>query len=192
MKNLYSSINELKIGKITTAQKALFDGLIQLWKREPIYKISVKELTQVSNIARSTFYVYYQNIDELIEDVENYHIFQLIHLNEHLRDPEIKSEEYLLYYQETIDYVQKHKNLFYAFLIANINNRFIRKWKDAIKYHLLEREYRLHNTNNCHLILEMVASEVIAAYTFWLTNPYEVDLNSLDKVVSQTLKSIEF
>lgn len=191
MRNPYSSINELKAGKITAAQEALFDGIIQLWKRKPIYKISVKELIQVSNIARSTFYVYYQNIDELVEDVENYHIFNLISLNQYLMNPEIKSEVYLIYYQETIDYVQKHKNLFYAFLIANINNRFIRKWKDAIKYHLLEREYPLRNNNNCHLILEMVASEVIAAYTFWLTNPYEVNLNSLDKVVSQTLKSIE-
>lgn len=192
MRNPYSSINELKVGKITDAQYALFDGLIQLWRRKPIYKISVKELIQVSNVARSTFYVYYQNIDELIEDVENYYIIQLTHLNEHLMDQKINSEEYLSYYQDTIDYVQEHKDIFYAFLIANVNNRFIKKWKDAIKYHLFEREYGLYNTHNCSLILEIVAAQVIAAYTFYLTNPDEVNLKSLDKVVSQTLKSIEF
>ena len=32
MKNTYSSINELKMGKITDAQGSLFRGLIQLWK----------------------------------------------------------------------------------------------------------------------------------------------------------------
>ena len=62
MENPYKSINELKTGKITTAQKVLFDGLIKLWTKKPIYKISVKELTEISNVARSTFYVYYKNI----------------------------------------------------------------------------------------------------------------------------------
>ncbi|BCN31910.1 hypothetical protein [Anaeromicropila herbilytica] len=192
MKNPYLEITEIKVGKITEAQTALYDGLILLWKTKPAYKISVRELIQVSHVARSTFYVYYQNIDELTEEVENYHILQLLHLNQHLMNPEIKAEGYLQYYQDTINYVEKHKSLFYAFLVSNLNNRFVQKWKSAIKYHLLEREYRFHNKNNYQLVLEMAASEVIAAYTFWLSNPYEVDLNSLDKVVTQTLKLIEF
>lgn len=192
MENPYSGITEIKVGKITEAQIALFDGLILLWKTKPAYKISVRELIQVSHIARSTFYVYYQNIDELTEEVENYHILQLLHLNQHLMNPEIKAEGYLQYYQETINYVEKHKNLFYAFLVVNLNNRFVQKWKSAIKYHLLERKYGFHYKNNYQLVLEMAASEVIAAYTFWLSNPYEVDLDSLDKVVTQTLKLIEF
>lgn len=191
MKNPYSAVTELKGGKITEAQNALFSGLVQLWKTKPEYKITVKELVQVSHTARSTFYVYYENLDELAEDVENYHILQIMHLNEHLMNPEIRSESYSIYYKETIDYIDKNKNLFYAFLIANVNNRFIQKWKDAIKYHLLEREPRLYNTNNYRLILEMAAAQVIAAYTFWLTNPYEVDVDSLDSIVTQTLKSIE-
>ena len=95
MENPYKSINELKTGKITTAQKVLFDGLIKLWKTKPIYKISVKELTEVSNVARSTFYVYYKNINELIEDIENYHISQMMHLNEELMNTDIKSDVYL-------------------------------------------------------------------------------------------------
>ena len=114
MENPYKSINELKTGKITTAQKVLFDGLIKLWKTKPIYKISVKELTEVSNVARSTFYVYYKNIDELIEDIENYHLSKMMHLNEELMNTEIKSDVYLSYYQETINYVKKNKDVFYA------------------------------------------------------------------------------
>lgn len=191
MENPYKSINELKTGKITTAQKVLFDGLIKLWKTKPIYKISVKELTEVSNVARSTFYVYYKNINELIEDIENYHISQMMHLNEELMNTDIKSDVYLSYYQETINYVKKNKDVFYAFLIANINNRFIQKWKDGMKYHLLEREYRLYNADNYNLILEMVASQVISGYTFWLTNPNDVNINGLAKIVSQTLRLIE-
>ena len=60
-----------------------------------------------------------------------------------------------------------------------------------MKYHLLEREYRLYNADNCNLILEMVASQVISGYTFWLTNPNDVNINGLAKIVSQTLRLIE-
>lgn len=192
IKNLYASINEIKTNKITDAQNSLFRGLIKLWKKKSKYKINVKELSEISHIARSTFYVYYQNIDELIEDLENYHILKLIELNKTLMNSEVNVEEYLLYYQETIEYVEINKELFYAFLIANVNNNFIKKWKDAIKYHLLERESSLRDNKNCHLVLEMVASQVIAAYSFWLENPNEVDIDSLDKIVIQTIKLIEF
>lgn len=41
---------------------------------------------------------------------------------------------------------------------------------------------------NCHLIFEIIESQVIAVYTFLLTHPYEVDV---DNIVTQTLKSIE-
>ena len=191
MQNPYLSITNLKFNKMTDAQKSLSKGLIRLCNKKPVYKISVKELIQESNVARSTFYIYYQNIDELLEDIENYHIFKLINLNKYVMNPEIKSEEYVQYYKATIDYVKNHRDIFYVFLITNINNRFIKKWKDGIKYHLLERKNHLYNTENCNLILEMVASQIIAAYTFWLTNPDEVNPNSLDKIVSQTLKSIE-
>ena len=49
----------------------------------------------------------------------------------------------------------------------------------------------LYNADNYNLILEMVASQVIAGYTFWLTNPNDVNINGLAKIVSQTLRLIE-
>ncbi len=53
-----------------------------------------------------------KNINELIEDIENYHISQMMHLNEELMNTDIKSDVYLSYYQETINYVKKNKDVF--------------------------------------------------------------------------------
>ena len=49
----------------------------------------------------------------------------------------------------------------------------------------------LINMKNYHLIFEIIASQVIAVYTFWLTHPYEVDVDNFDNIVTQTLKSRE-
>ena len=52
-----------------------------------------------------------------------------MHLNEELMNTEIKSDVYLSYYQEIINYVKKNKDVFYAFLIANINKNLFKNGK---------------------------------------------------------------
>ncbi len=57
---------------ITDAQHSLWDAIAVLWNKKSIYQIGIKELCQTAHVARSTFYVYYQNIDELALEMENY------------------------------------------------------------------------------------------------------------------------
>ncbi|WP_455715061.1 TetR/AcrR family transcriptional regulator [Anaerosporobacter sp.] len=176
--------------KITDAQRALWDGLGALWHQKSIYQIGIKELCQASHVARSTFYVYYQNIDELAEEMETFHMRKLIEMNQEV--PYV-SEECNSYdfYHNTLTYIEANKQIFYAWLIAFPNNRFINKWKQATKKHLLKRIGNGHKIPNQDLILEMIASEVIAAYTYWLQNPYEIDVHKMDEVVGSTLKFIK-
>lgn len=72
------------------------------------------------------------------------------------------------------------------------NYVFIQKWKDAIKLHLWERS-RHKNLSSPHeaLVLEMVAAEAIAGYTFWLSHPYETNEEDIKKLLVYTLGMLE-
>ena len=90
--------------KITSAQQALHEGLIILLNTKKINQISIKELTQTSNVARSTFYAYYDNIDNLLEEIENTFIEKLNTLDKSIRDPATNN---FTYFYEVLSYVKK-------------------------------------------------------------------------------------
>ena len=52
-------------------KKLLKDSLIDMLEKESIHKISIRELCEQAGINRSTFYKYYGNQYELLEDMEN-------------------------------------------------------------------------------------------------------------------------
>ena len=51
-------------------RQALYHGLIQLLEDKPVAEISVKELCQVCDLNRSTFYLHYASVQELLEAME--------------------------------------------------------------------------------------------------------------------------
>lgn len=62
---------------VLRTKKLLYDNLIILLKRKPITHVTVKELTDMSNLNRGTFYLYYQDIYDLVSHIENEIIIEL-------------------------------------------------------------------------------------------------------------------
>lgn len=87
--------------KITSAQQALHEGLITLLNTKKINQISIKELTQTSNFARSTFYAYYDNVDNLLEEVEDTFIENLNTLDQGI------AVNNFTYFYEVLSYIEK-------------------------------------------------------------------------------------
>ena len=62
---------ETKIDRrIRKTQKALFDSLMQLLEKQPINKVSVSDLCALADINRSSFYRYYSDPFDMLEQVE--------------------------------------------------------------------------------------------------------------------------
>lgn len=55
--------------KIIT-KKILNDSLLELMQTKPISKITIKEICDLSDMSRSTFYLHYQVQSALLEDIE--------------------------------------------------------------------------------------------------------------------------
>jgi AcrR family transcriptional regulator len=185
--NPYRYITNIKEKHYTDAQQALQKSIIELNQKSEIYNISVKDLCKHAHVARSTFYSYYDNISDLQEDIENDLIYNLLKLNNDFIDIDIVSEEDLDFFKNTGCYITRNREIFYTFLICKPNIRFINKWKDAIKYHFWERLFRNKKKINEKLILELISTQAIAAFIFWLENPHEVNINGINALVIQTL-----
>lgn len=191
MRNPYSDISEIKKSTCTPAQEALKTALIQLLGDNQLRDITVKELCGHAFTARSTFYAYYNSIDEVLEDIENDMVSHLTAMNQKLMSREIKDIGDMTFFSETLSLISDNKTVFYILLVANPDYRFIQKWKDAIKYHLWERIQPADGMKNVELVLEMTASAAIGAYTFWLTHPYEVEQEGAYFILSDILKTLD-
>lgn len=187
----YQYVRNLPQREITDIQRTLMEGYLELSYTKPRNSIRVKELCSAAYVARSTFYIYYENLEELLEHIENNIIGRLLTLNDALVYEDRKPEA-MAFYEKTLAYLNTHKRWFYCFLVHEPNLAFIQKWKDAIKLHLWERiRCKALSSSNEALILEMVAAEAIAGYTFWLSHPYETNDVDVKRLLVYTLGMLE-
>ena len=192
MESPYQYVRELPLREINEIQQSLMEAYLELSYTKSRKNIRVKELCKASYVARSTFYVYYDSMEELLEHIENNIIYRLLKLNDALAYEE-RTISSMAFYGETLAYLNTHKRWFYSFLVQEPNQSFIKKWKDAIKQHLWERVRHkgLSGQQNEALILEMVAAEAIAGYTFWLAHPYETNEADIKQLLIYTLGMLE-
>ena len=54
-----------------TTEDAIKKQFLELYQKEEYAKISVKELCASTPVARTTFYAYYNNIDDVMREIEN-------------------------------------------------------------------------------------------------------------------------
>ncbi|MEI4780201.1 TetR/AcrR family transcriptional regulator C-terminal domain-containing protein [Streptococcus pasteurianus] len=170
-----------------TTKKLIQKQFIEEYAKKEYDHITVKELCANTPVARTTFYSYYQNIDDVKEDTENNLLIGITEIAVKLSKGNMPKMDFSLFLSETMEYIKQHWHEIYVFLVVQPNMRFIVKWKEAIKKHFLLRFPQKAKVPNYEMISETVASAVIGAYSYWLKNPEKVDIDRLNKIVIAVL-----
>lgn len=186
--NPYGYVCDLQVQKVTPAQEAMETALLLLLDEKELHQISVKEVCQRANVARSTFYTYYDVIDDCLQAIENRFLHEIIAMTTALENRENLDGIDLSFFEETLGYLKDNQRLLYLFMIKRYNSRFVNRWKDAIKYHLYQQIPSRISDKNRELTLEIIASGTIGAYQYWLKNPYELDSGYVKQLFRRTLE----
>lgn len=172
---------------MTTTKRAIWETYIDLYEEKPSYKITIKELCNRVPVARTTFYSYYQNLDELKDDIENYLIDSIKNCAQEISEGDIYHMELAPFFEKVFEFIQKEQRFFNAFLLLQPNNSFIDKWKNAIELHFRKRYADKSHSANFNLMAAFAASGVIGGYEYWLKEPEKVNPQSLETVVIQIM-----
>ena len=184
--NPYSYVKSIKPKPPTGAQEALERAMLELYAKNG-QAVSVKTLCEKASVARSTFYAYYDVVDDCLRTAEDRLIERLISMNEELmRDGELNDFDF---FRGPMYYVKENIEYFRILLVERPDYRFIEKWKDGIKYHMYARMRASGSEKNRELTLEMIASEAIAAYTYWMKNHYDIDFEYVKKLMQRTISA---
>ena len=175
--------------KNLTIKEAIKKEFIQIYSKKEYSCITVKEVCINTPVARTTFYSYYQNIDDVKNEIEIDLIAGITQIALNISNGNIQTMDFSIFISHTMQYIKQNWKEIYVFLIIQPNVRFISKWKDAIKKHFLLRFPEKNSIPNYELISETIASGVIGAYSYWLKNPEKVDVDKLNEIVVSILDS---
>lgn len=175
----------------TPAQEALRSALVSLMLQKPLPRINVKELCAVAFVSRSTFYAYYDSIDQLLCELEDAHVRALRAFNEPVEDPGVAGTEAMGFYDATIAYIHERERDFRALLVTCQDTRFVEKWKAAIKDHLRNRRRHARATDSSELSLELAASSVTSASAYLLRHPQAATESDIRTILSKVLAALD-
>lgn len=172
--NVYSKILLLRIICTMKSKEKIRYQFTKLYSKKDYNSITVKELCKDAGVARTTFYSNYQNIDEVKSDIEDSIIDGICNASKN-----IYTEDSEKYFVQTMEYIKENHLTFYAFLVAQPNSRFIKKFKIEIMNHFEENFIKKSSCNNYDLELEVVASAIVGYYTYWLENSDNINLSQI-------------
>lgn len=174
---------------MNNTKKSIQKSFMNLYTTKSYEKITVRELCVQTPIARTTFYSYYNNINDVKIEIENELIDGLLSVTERISQGDLSNMEFIAFLDEIQKYIQVHWDIFYAFLVHNPNYHFIEKWKDAIKNNFKRRYPQKQYIKNYTLVSDVIASATIDAYSYWMRSPDEVDTDDMKLLITKILDS---
>lgn len=163
---------------------------IRLYSKKDYNRITIKELCAQTPVARTTFYSYYSNIDELKSDIEMSFLNGLRNLVFHFQKQDLEFIDLHEFLKCSMAYIENNWETVYALLVIRPDICFIDKWKSYIKEHFEIHYSKKQYKDNYELVSEMIASSAIDCYRYWMQNRDEVNDEKLFQMIQAMINSI--
>ena len=123
--------------RIKYSQMVLKDSLLHLLKEKQFSSITVKEICELADINRSTFYAHYSDQYHLLEEIEE----EMIHsLNEHLTAYNFNEQnEVLMMTEKLIEYLSTKKDEVQVLLNVSGDSSFQLKVMEVAKAFIMKQ-----------------------------------------------------
>lgn len=149
--------------RIFNTKKKIKDSLVKLLSKKRLYDISVSELCQTANVNRSTFYVYYNNVYEVFEEIGD-------EIAKEMKEMLVKMDrtDHSVYLRVYFTLAKKHMTIFKEIHSTNIHNPIIQKLAEVNSELLNSNVSVPKKTEN--LELTFVLSGFYGLVETWLNN----------------------
>lgn len=148
------------------------DSLLQLLEEKHIDKISVKELCEVADINRGTFYFHYHDIYELLTELEN----------EFLKDfQDVISHQYetpLAAITSILDYMDENATFMLRVIDNKTGDHFVTTIQKTFEHHisaLWKNELNSNLYSEHHLAEHFIFGGII--YNFYFRHKHKLEIN---------------
>lgn len=168
--------------KIYKTKKDIMDAFLLILKTKEIEKITIKEITNLSGHNRSTFYVYYNDVYDLLEQAEDelinkicFAINELMTINKNISTDTIINSFLSVYVEDKI---------MLSTLFTSNSSNFLYKYKKIIKNKFLNQMIVTEeNKVKLDYLIEYQVSAVISCIIHWIKSDEQISANDLLKLL---------
>ncbi len=157
--------------RVRRTRSLLLQGLIQLMKEKDIKDISVKELADLVDINRGTFYLHYNDIYDMVNKLED----ELFVEFNHILDQDLSQEKQLTSSKETLldifSFLERHRELAQVMIGPHGDLAFVNRLKSLVKERLQHIYEASHPLQNYEYYYAFIVSGYIGIFGLWLNQP---------------------
>jgi len=158
--------------RVRKTKKALRQGFATLLEKKNIKDISVRELTDLVDLHRGTFYLHYRDIYDLYEQIQNEIIQEVVEIIEEYAPKELENSS-LPIMLALIEYLADNAKISQVMLSNNGDMTFIERLSDVISKKCFSDWLKLFNFNNAEsseFVGAYLVSGCIGVFRKWLEN----------------------
>lgn len=180
-------IQEQKIDRRTRkTKKVLLQSLTKLMSEKKINNITVKELTDLADLNRSTFYLYYKDIYDMVEQIETEMLTDFNAAFERYRKGENNYENLLSFFTYLFEFVQSNAEISKILLGPGGDYHFIEKFKNAIIQTKPPFDDSVPKVK-IHYLRPFIISGCIGVVQQWLEDGMDVSTKDMAAIVTEMI-----
>jgi AcrR family transcriptional regulator len=146
--------------RVRKTKQILRESLITLMKEKSISEITVREISELADINRGTFYLHYQDIYDMVTKVQD-EIFDEFNSIVNARSPEEIKNETVLILEDIYSYLADNEALCSVLLSSNGDIAFLERLRSAVREKCIYDFDTVFNKNKSQYF-ECFASFIVA------------------------------
>ncbi len=163
-------MSEIVDRRVRKTKKQLRQGLAALLAEKPIKNITVREISDLVDINRGTFYLHYKDIFDMVEQIQN-EMFEELSTILDLHKENRLNREPLPLLIAIFNYLAENAQMASVLMSKNGDASFIGKFSDMMKEKLIDdwtQIFQVKNPVYFHYAFSFIMSGCIGLFKTWL------------------------
>lgn len=182
--------------RVRRTQKLLKESLLELMDQKEFKNISIKDITELADLNRGTFYLHYTDTYSLLQEMESEVLkdFQEI-VSDRCNAFEKDSLLHVIY--PIIEYIEKNKKICKTFFENNASNDFVNRFHLLILKNgtaIIKEQYPNAGEVTLNYFFEFITYGLTGVLKLWLDTdmkqPKEEIALMVDRIIMGTAKSL--
>ena len=167
-------------------KKILKESLLELMQNKPVSKITIKEICDLSDMSRSTFYLHYQDQFELLEDIEK-EVLEKTFENLRKIDSPMNTIESI---KAFLNYVKEHRTTFGVLLCQPENELFQQSIISNVQKYVQESALEIDEIPTARYVYTFIMYGSLNVIKIWIHNNFDADTHDLAEVIYHSCNNI--
>lgn len=180
---------EIMDRRVRKTRKQLRDCLVELLKKKKVQDITVRELTEMADLNRGTFYLHYKDVFDLLEKTENELLEDFNQLVSRHNASDLKQHPFTIF-NEIYSLVYCNAGLVEILLGENGDLNFLNRLKQIIREKCLSDWIDVFRTGNpavFEAFLSFIVIGCLGLVQYWLKNGLKETPEQLARLTEQII-----